>query len=110
MVPSSIANQVRRLRADERGAVSVMMGFLMIPLLGSLALGFEVSNWYMTIREMQNAADAAAVAAATNGGANYEVEGKGGGGGVVFFEKAKRTPKGGSCTLPRAARCTGIFL
>src|SRR5712672_351389 len=74
MILSSIANQVRRLRADERGAVSVMMGFLIIPLVGSLALGFEVSNWYMTTRGMQNAADAATLAAAANGGSNYDVE------------------------------------
>jgi hypothetical protein len=74
MVLSLIANQVRRLCSDERGAVSVLMGFLLIPLVGGLALGFEVSNWYMTTRAMQNAADAAVVAAATNGGSNYDVE------------------------------------
>src|SRR5260370_27395052 len=72
----SIANLVGRLRADDRGTVSVIMGVLMIPLVGSLAVGFEVSNWYMTTRGMQNAADAAAVAAATNGGSNYDVEAK----------------------------------
>lgn len=74
MTLSLIANQVRRLRADERGAVSVIMGVLMIPLVGALAIGFEVSNWYLTLRSMQNAADAAALAAATNGGSNYDVE------------------------------------
>ena len=73
---SLIANHVTRLRADERGAVSVMMGFLLIPLVGALGLGFEVSNWYLTTRGMQNAADAAAIAAATNGGSNYDVEAK----------------------------------
>src|SRR5712664_1973079 len=73
---SLIANHVPRLRADERGAVSVMMGFLLIPLVGALGLGFEVSNWYLTARGMQNAADAAAIAAATNGGSNYDVEAK----------------------------------
>jgi Putative Flp pilus-assembly TadE/G-like len=72
----SIANHVGRLRADDRGAVSVIMGFLMIPLVGALALGFEVSNWYMTARGMQNASDAAALAAAANGGPNYDVEAK----------------------------------
>jgi hypothetical protein len=72
----SIGKHVRRLRRDQRGAVSVMMGFLMIPLVGALALGFEVSNWYMITRGMQNAADTAAVAAATNGGSNYDVEAK----------------------------------
>src|SRR5438552_5943586 len=73
---SLIANQVRCLRRDERGAVSVMMGLLIIPLVGALGVGFEVSNWYMTARGMQNAADAAAIAAATNGGSNYDVEAK----------------------------------
>lgn len=72
----SIAKQFRRLRADEGGAVSVLMGFLLIPLVGFLALGFEVSNWYMITRGMQNAADSATVAAAINNGANYDVEAK----------------------------------
>jgi hypothetical protein len=52
------------------------MGVLIIPLVGALGIGFEVSNWYMNGRDMQNAADAAALAAATNGGANYDVEAK----------------------------------
>lgn len=76
MVLSSVVNRLRRLRADERGAVSVIMGFLIIPLVGILALGFEVSNWYMTTRGMQNASDAAVIAAATNGGDTYDVEAK----------------------------------
>jgi Putative Flp pilus-assembly TadE/G-like len=52
------------------------MGVLMIPLVGALAVGFEVSNWYMVTRSMQNAADAATLAAATNGSTNYDIEGK----------------------------------
>jgi hypothetical protein len=71
-----ISHRARRLRSDERGAVSIIMGFLLIPLVGALALGTEVSNWYMTTRSMQNAADAAALAAATNAGSNYDVEAK----------------------------------
>src|SRR6516225_3675334 len=74
MVPSSLINQLRRLRADERGGVAIMMGILMIPLVGFLAMGFEVSNWYMITRGMQNAADAATLAAAINNGPNYDVE------------------------------------
>lgn len=74
MVLTSVAIQLRRLCADERGAVSVMMGFLIIPLVGFLALGFEASNWYLTTRGMQNAADSATIAAAINAGANYDVE------------------------------------
>jgi Flp pilus assembly protein TadG len=72
----SIAHHALRLRSNERGAVSVIMGFLLIPLVGALALGAEVSNWYMTTRGMQNAADSAAIAAATNAGSNYDVEAK----------------------------------
>src|SRR4030081_2250362 len=72
----ALSKQLHRLRADEGGAVSVMMGFLLIPLVGALGIGFEVSNWYMTARGMQNAADAAAIAAATNAGSNYNVEAK----------------------------------
>jgi len=74
MVIRRISDYVRRLRRDERGAVNVMMGLLMVPLVGGLAIGFEVTNWYMVTRGMQNAADAAAMAAATNGGSNYDVE------------------------------------
>src|ERR1700692_3462929 len=74
MVLTSVAIQLRRLRADERSAVSIMMGFLIIPLVGFLALGFEVSNWYSVTRGMQNAADSATLAAAHNNGANYDVE------------------------------------
>src|SRR4051794_24023089 len=72
----SFATQIRGLLADERGAISVIMGVLLIPLVGALAIGFEVSNWYMTTRDMQNAADAAAMAAATNAKSNYDIEAK----------------------------------
>ena len=74
MLSSSVINHFRRLRADERGATSIIMGILMIPLVGFLALGFEVSNWYMITRGMQNAADASTLAAAINNSANYNVE------------------------------------
>jgi hypothetical protein len=64
------------LRSDERGAVNVIMGVLLVPLIGALGLGFEVSNWSMRTRGLQNAADAAVLAAATNNGANYDIEAK----------------------------------
>jgi Flp pilus assembly protein TadG len=63
---ASVMVQLRLLRKDERGAVSIMMGFLIVPLVGFLAVGFEVSNWYSITRGMQNAADAATLAAAIN--------------------------------------------
>src|SRR5260370_38404262 len=64
-----LSKHLHRLRKDQRGTVSVIMGLLIVPLVGALGIGFEVSNWYMTTRGMQNAADAAALAAASNGGA-----------------------------------------
>src|SRR5947207_11547864 len=71
-----LSKNLHRLRKDQRGTVSMVMGILIVPLVGALGIGFEVSNWYMSGRGMQNAADAAALAAATNGGANYDVEAK----------------------------------
>jgi hypothetical protein len=71
MALSSIVKILLRLRADERASVATIMGVLLIPFIGALGLGFEISNWYLTTRGMQNAADASAIAAATNGGANY---------------------------------------
>ncbi|WP_456856606.1 pilus assembly protein TadG-related protein [Bradyrhizobium sp. USDA 4501] len=52
----------------------MIMGVLLVPLIGALGIGFEVSNWSMRTRGMQNAADAAALAAATNNSSNYDVE------------------------------------
>ena len=48
--------------------------FLFPILIAGFGLGFEITNWYFKTRAMQNAADAAAIAAAANGSANYNVE------------------------------------
>src|SRR5258707_142517 len=69
-----LSKHLHRLRKDQRGTVSIIMGLLIIPLVGALGIGFEVSNWHMTGRGMQNAADAVPLAAAPNGGANYRVQ------------------------------------
>jgi Flp pilus assembly protein TadG len=77
--PNLLAATIRnllRLRNDCNGNVAVMMGLLIVPMAGGLGLGFEVSNWYMGKRAMQNAADAAAIAAASNASSNYDVEAK----------------------------------
>ena len=69
-----ITNSVARLSADQRGGVAIMMGLLFPVLLAGLGFGFEISNWYLKTRAMQNAADAAATAAASNGEDNYNLE------------------------------------
>src|SRR6266852_329659 len=73
---ATIVQPFLRLCADRRGNIAVMMALLLPALVGAMGLGFEVSNWYMTKRAMQNAADAAAIAAAMNGTSNYDVEAK----------------------------------
>jgi Flp pilus assembly protein TadG len=62
------------LRRDQTGTIAVMMALLFPALIAILGLGVEVTNWYMRTRAMQNAADAAVIAAATNGTANYNIE------------------------------------
>src|ERR1700751_5466203 len=62
------------LHRDRRGNVTVMMGFLLPPLIGTFGLGYEVANWYLTTRSMQNAADSAALAAATNASTGWDTE------------------------------------
>src|SRR3981189_3412394 len=73
---ATIRKQSIRLRADRRGNVSVLAGFLMVPLGGSLGVGVEVANWYLTKGPRKTAADGAVVAAASNVSSNYDVEAK----------------------------------
>ena len=67
---------VRRFISLSNGNMSVLMALTMPMFVGAAGLGFEVSNWLMTQRAMQNAADAAAMAASTNGGLFYAAEAK----------------------------------
>ena len=53
----------RRLRS-ERGASAVMAGILMIPLIGGLAIALDVGALYAERAQLQNGADAAALAVA----------------------------------------------
>jgi Flp pilus assembly protein TadG len=103
MIFQSILDGMHRLRADKRGAVAVTVGVLSIPLIGALAIGYEVSSWYMVTRSMQNAADAATIAAATNGGANYGVEGKAVAASYGFVDGTNNV----SVAVTNAAACPG---
>jgi Flp pilus assembly protein TadG len=40
-----IFRRLRDLYRDRRGNVTVMMGFLLPPLIGTFGAGFEVANW-----------------------------------------------------------------
>lgn len=61
---------------DRSGNVALLSALLLPVILGGFGLGAEVSTWQQNQRVMQNAADAAAVAAATNAGASYNLEAK----------------------------------
>jgi Flp pilus assembly protein TadG len=72
----ALRTAVRSFASDRSGSVAVMAALAMPVLIGVTGLGVEVSYWYLTQRSMQNAADSAAIAAATNGTANYSAEAK----------------------------------
>jgi Flp pilus assembly protein TadG len=60
---------------DERSGVVVVLVALAMPVLaGAMGLATEASYWYVHKRGMQNAADAAAIAPATNGTSTYAAE------------------------------------
>ncbi len=62
---------------DRRANISVMVALLLVPLVGMLGMATEASSWFLMQRGMQNAADSAALAAATNGGTvTYATEAK----------------------------------
>jgi Flp pilus assembly protein TadG len=55
---------IARLFASTKGAVAVTTAIAFPILLGFSALGIEVGHWYLVQRQMQGAADAAAISAA----------------------------------------------
>jgi Flp pilus assembly protein TadG len=63
---SSLLRLLGGYARDQHGNVAAIVAILIIPLIGVLALAGEISTWYTIDRSLQNASDAAAVAAATN--------------------------------------------
>src|ERR1700693_5785750 len=73
------APAIKMLRAflgNEDGASIIIISLTLPALIGAMGLAAEVSLWQLDHRAMQNAADSAPIAAATNGGSNYAAEGK----------------------------------
>jgi Flp pilus assembly protein TadG len=52
---------------SRRGNVAVLTALLMLPIAGALSLAGDLANGFMVNRSLQNAADSAALAAATGG-------------------------------------------
>ena len=79
MIISAFASALRKFRralANTGGNVAVMTALLSPAIIGGLGLGAETSYWYVTQRGLQNAADEAAIAAATNASTSYDKEAK----------------------------------
>jgi Flp pilus assembly protein TadG len=73
---TSRAANFRAFLHDEQGASIVVIALTLPALIGGMGLAAEVGYWQLHHRAMQNAADAAAIAAATNNGSTYATEGQ----------------------------------
>lgn len=58
------------------GETAIIVALMMPILIGAMGLSTEVCYWYRHQRAMQNASDAAAIAAATNNTSTYAAEAK----------------------------------
>ena len=76
-----LAQGVRRYLRNQRGNIAALTALLILPLAALLGMATEGGSWFLITRAMQNAADSAVIAAATNGGnatsgTDYVNEGK----------------------------------
>lgn len=102
----TVVQSAARLRGDVRGNILVIFGIALPLMMGTLGLAVEGANWYQTKRALQNAADEAVVAAATNASSNYLTEARavtarygftnGSGNVTVTASNAAACPGGGS--------------
>jgi Flp pilus assembly protein TadG len=69
--------QFGHLARDRRGAVAVITALSLTLLCGIIGLSTDLGMWYWQKRKMQNAADAAAIAAAVDGSSSYQSTGLG---------------------------------
>lgn len=74
LVARVAASRARAFMGDRRGNIAIITALVLPVLIGIFALGFETSYWDQTQRSMQNAADSAAEAAASNAGTTYAAE------------------------------------
>ena len=61
-----VRSRAGRFRANTRANVAVLFALSLPILVGGLGLSAEATYWYVDQRAMQNASDAAALAAATD--------------------------------------------
>jgi hypothetical protein len=108
---------VRRLLAGSAGGVAVITALVLPVLVGFTSLSVEVGHWYLVQREMQGAADAAAISAAAEyiavglTGTSYQTVGQTyastNGFTIATTDVCLVTPSGNNCdsTHPRPIMC-----
>lgn len=74
MVANKARIWLREFCSDERGVSIVAIGLCLPVLIGGMGLAAKSSYWRLHQRAMQNAANSAAIAAATNNGLTYSSE------------------------------------
>jgi len=62
----TLAQSMRRFLRSRRGNIAALTALLIIPLAALMGMATESGSWFLIQRAAQNAADSAAVAAATN--------------------------------------------
>jgi Flp pilus assembly protein TadG len=67
---------LRLLWQDQNGVVAIVMTLALTAVIGMAGLAIDIAMWYRNDRAMQNAADAAVIAAALNGTNSYQDEAK----------------------------------
>lgn len=75
--------------SSEKGAVAVMIAFMIVTVLGFAALAVDVGYMMVARNELQNIADASALAAARKLGVLYE--------GMTHTEQKSYVRSGGPC-------------
>jgi len=72
-----LQSRLGRFFQDQKGVAAILVALALPVLIGTMGLATETSYWFMHQRSMQNAADAAAIAAATNATSSYASEAQG---------------------------------
>ncbi len=90
---SRVRAVLARFRRQRHGAVAPILALAIIPILGAMGIGAEVSNWWLVQRTAQNAADSAVLAAAIDAGNNMNASGG----------YPTNTPTNNACTTVPAA-------
>src|SRR5579871_5594466 len=99
--------RLARYFTDRRGAISPLLVLAMVPLIGALGVAIEASNWWLTQRTLQSAADGAALAASWNGGTTVAT-GDSGSGSSYSTSGCASTPDAFDCEAVAAAAKDGF--